>query len=598
MGVDYKYYDFQLHEYLIHIKDEINELRWNALAEEWYLQIQEEIERIKTKKFRVAVVGEFKRGKTSFINALLGKRLLPEDIEPATAVINRIIYGDIPKAYLIFKDGTKQQVAISTLKNYVTKLTKESQENAEKIQEAVVEYPSILCQNYVELIDTPGMNDDYKMNQITIDYLERVDLAIVAVSAMNLFSETEADFVARLVENPEISQIVVVVTYIDRIRKRERDRVLNYLKNRICEMVLEVLKKKHGERDDVFCKYENIFQDLHIYGVSSPDALEAREQNNQELFVESGFEYLNKELPRIILCSQNNCSILKGIEVIEGIGKKYQEKEPSFYENLLSQESNIEQLEERILKVQQSQARVFLEKKYSAIYNEIIYVLQQKNIIKQEFIQCLSDSSDLRSEEVEQKLKSQMISSFKRMRKLLDEEVYPFIEFRLKQEWEVEKLCLFRELDQILCNLNGFQKTKEMIRTVLEKLEYKYPRREAFGWLVSLVPSQKQIMEKNIMDPIMKAVECSLNDFCLREQKAVEQWMNEEKQKMIQIVEEIRNSIREEKEREQIKIQKIKTSIDWQKKQKQLVELRLNAKKLKEQFLREVREEKDDLSKL
>ena len=199
MGIDYKYYDFQLHEYLVCIKQELQKLRWHPMAEEWYCQIQEEMERIKTKKFRVAVVGEFKRGKTSLINALLGKRILPENIEPATATINRIVYGNLPNAYLILKDGTKQQIAIEQLEHYVTKRTKESLENAQKIQEAVVEYPSLFCQNYVELIDTPGMNDDYQMNQITIDYLKNVDLAIVAVSAMNLFGETEANFVAQLV---------------------------------------------------------------------------------------------------------------------------------------------------------------------------------------------------------------------------------------------------------------------------------------------------------------------------------------------------------------------------------------------------------------
>lgn len=587
MGIDYKYYDFQLHEYLVCIKQELQKLRWHPMAEEWYCQIQEEMERIKTKKFRVAVVGEFKRGKTSLINALLGKRILPENIEPATATINRIVYGNLPNAYLILKDGTKQQIAIEQLEHYVTKRTKESLENAQKIQEAVVEYPSLFCQNYVELIDTPGMNDDYQMNQITIDYLKNVDLAIVAVSAMNLFGETEANFVAQLVEHPEIDQIVIVVTYIDQIQKRERERLFHYLKKRICESVLEVLKKTHSGEDSVLQKYETIFQNLHIYGVSSTSALAAREQNNQDLFVESGLERFSQELPEIILRSQSNNSISKAMNKIADILKDYEKKAEIMYQDLITQEYNLSKLDELLSQIQQWKVEIFSESLCTSIMIKIASESKRKDIIKQEFIQCLSEIDDLDPEKIELKLRNQMIASFQHMKQLLNEETYPSIEQILNQIWKTERFHLSEKLLHLLDNQNGFQETRKMIQTDFNQLNYHNPKREPFGWIVSLIPSREQIMHDNLIYLIMNSVEQSLLGFCQREQNTVLQWIKEEKQRFMQLVDQIVDLMQKEKAEERINVQQIRDNIDWKKQRNQLQEIYLKNEKLKEQFLKE-----------
>lgn len=182
MAVDYKKYEFQIYGQFVRLRQQLEE-GFGPKAGSWLLRIAQEQERIRTRRFCVAVVGEFKKGKSSFINALLGQELLPVDVSPATATVNRITYGTVPRAYVCYKDGSRREVEIGELARYVTKLTEESEENAAGIKEAVVEYPSVFCQNYVDLLDTPGMNDEEGMSQITMSSLSTIDLAIVTVSA-------------------------------------------------------------------------------------------------------------------------------------------------------------------------------------------------------------------------------------------------------------------------------------------------------------------------------------------------------------------------------------------------------------------------------
>ena len=198
------------------------------------------------------------------------------DALPTTATINRITFGAVPRASLHYRDGQVQEVDIAELASYVTKLTQESAGYAARIAEAVVEYPSVFCQNYVDLIDTPGMNDEEQMNAVTVAQLEKIDLAIVAVSATTPFSDTESSFVARLVESPEICQIILVITKIDQIREKERQKLLDYMTGRVCVKVEEKLRGRYEEDDEIMAKFRRTFGDLQVFGVCALDALEAR----------------------------------------------------------------------------------------------------------------------------------------------------------------------------------------------------------------------------------------------------------------------------------------------------------------------------------
>lgn len=355
MAVDYRQYEFQVYGQLVQLQQAVKET-FGPKAGPWLAQIAKVQEQMKDRRFCVAVVGEFKRGKSSFINALLGQEVLPVNASPATATVNRVTYGAVPRAYLCYKDGSRKDVELGELAGYVTKLTEESVGYAASIREAVVEYPSMFCQNYVDLLDTPGMNDDEGMSGKTIDSLGDVDLAILTVSASYPFSETECMFMVQLLEHPAISQIVVAVTYIDRIREQERERLLIYIRDRIKEDVLGRLRKFYPEGDGIFQKYERIFHSLSVFGVSSLDALEARRTGDLSLLVQSGFSALNERLPALILSSQNSSALQRAMEAVGRIGRECRESYPRAVSGLREDVGRMEVLKHRFAREGYGQA--------------------------------------------------------------------------------------------------------------------------------------------------------------------------------------------------------------------------------------------------
>lgn len=335
MDTTYKYNEMSAYKLAVQLEQMLKK-ESSCKGMEWRQRITEIEQRIQMKKFRIAVVGEFNRGKSSFINVLLGKRILPEDILPTTATINRVTYGEVPKAYLIMKNtGEKsQEIPVEELTSYVTKLTESSAKAASEIYEAVVEYPTMLCFNDVDLIDTPGMNDMDDMNAVTVNRLEDIDLAIVAINAQYPYSETENRFVVKLLESKKICQIIFVVTHFDMIRDKDKKKLYDFFHARIHDDVLEALKKNHSPDDKIFQKYHSIFDDLHIYGVSSLLAMDALETNNMELYAKSGFLQLTKELPQLILSSRSVNMIDNIFTLIEEIIDEYKKEKCKYREEL------------------------------------------------------------------------------------------------------------------------------------------------------------------------------------------------------------------------------------------------------------------------
>lgn len=105
MATDFKLLEFELYGLLLKAKELLASLPGSGPMAD---KLDEELERIKTKKYNVAVVGEFRRGKSSLINALLGLPVLPADATPTTATVNRITYGAEPSVTIHYKDGSQK----------------------------------------------------------------------------------------------------------------------------------------------------------------------------------------------------------------------------------------------------------------------------------------------------------------------------------------------------------------------------------------------------------------------------------------------------------------------------------------------------------
>lgn len=251
--------------------------------------------------FSIAVVGEFKRGKSTVINALLGKDILPSDIMPCSATLNRVTYGVTPRVRVFYKDGHQDEVSIDELTNYVTKLTEESEELASKVAEAVVEYPVPYCQNNVDIIDTPGLNDDESMTNVTLGVLPSVDAAILVIMAQSPFSEYERDFVENKLLSSDMGRVLFLVSAIDRLNNEgDADRLIESVRARIKRYVMQRAKEQFGQDSPEFKNYLRKIGEPRVFGVSAYQALQAKVTGDGELLKKSRFAEFEQGLERFL----------------------------------------------------------------------------------------------------------------------------------------------------------------------------------------------------------------------------------------------------------------------------------------------------------
>ena len=268
--------------------------------------------RLSSKLYRVAVIGEFKRGKSSLINALVGSSILPTDILPMTAVNTHLVYGAEKRIEIFFKDSTVQETSVEQLMDYATKYDEQHEKTARTVEKIVVYYPSVYCKNHIEIIDTPGMNDNDEMTAVTLSVLGKIDAAIMVISAAMPLSESEQDLVLSMIEQQGIHHVVFVITHIDKVSKKgvEQDRIIDYIRNRIADNLLKRALSVYNDNSLLVEKARYILADPYVFGVSSVLAMQGFTSDDNETLNASRFPRLKQELLDILTAAQSTDSIL------------------------------------------------------------------------------------------------------------------------------------------------------------------------------------------------------------------------------------------------------------------------------------------------
>ncbi len=289
--------------------------------------IGETIDKNAKEHFEVAIVGEFKRGKSTLINALLGQEVLPADVLPATATLNRVTYSEEPYVMVEYKNGTSEKVDIDRLADYVTKLSYESEKTAETVREATVYYDTAFCKNHVDIIDTPGLNDDEQMTNVTLSILPEIDAAVFVISANSPFSQFEKEFLEKKMLTSDLGRIIFAVNCFGTFSKEDEDRIVETVEKRIESYVMEKAKKVMGENSKEFSVYKRKIGKPKVIGVYAKKALMAKENNDPEMLAESNFpkfenvleNMLTQDRGSITLQILANKIISAGSEVINSI---------------------------------------------------------------------------------------------------------------------------------------------------------------------------------------------------------------------------------------------------------------------------------------
>lgn len=205
-------------------------------------------ERLQGGRFHLAVLGQFKRGKSTFLNALVGDELLPVSTLPLTAIPTFIEAGTNLGAEAIDHNGMKVDwfsgASTRDLHAFLSRVVTEeaNPENRMGISRVDVRHPSPLLSSGVVLIDTPGIGSTFTHNtEVTLNFLAQCDTALFLISADPPMSEVELTFLKRVREL--VPRLIFVLNKIDYLNDAQKNEVISFFE--------KTLREKGGVEGDI-----------------------------------------------------------------------------------------------------------------------------------------------------------------------------------------------------------------------------------------------------------------------------------------------------------------------------------------------------------
>lgn len=274
--------------------------------------------------FKIQIVGTFNNGKSTFINALLGEDILPTKILPCTAVINEIKYGETKKAILNFrnplpetllsdipaatlahmkahgmKDVPPMEIDYDRISDYVTiPVDGDPKEISLMSPYLSVElfYPSPLLKEGVEIIDSPGLNENDERTAVTIDYLDKADAIIFLLDATKACAKDEMVTIENILVPKGFDDMFFVVNRFDLVSSRQQADVKRFIE---CHV-------KQYTTNEIYC-------------ISALNAIEGKVENDQDKLVKSGLPPFEKRLAEYLSKDKGRIKLAKPAKELKGI---------------------------------------------------------------------------------------------------------------------------------------------------------------------------------------------------------------------------------------------------------------------------------------
>jgi GTP-binding protein EngB required for normal cell division len=238
-------------------------------------------ERLSEERFHLAVLGQFNRGKSTLLNALLGEPVLPTSIVPLTAIPTFLRSGPALCARVVLRGDRPPEelpaAAPGELTPFLARFVTEegNPRNRKGISHVEVFHPSPLLQGVV-LIDTPGIGSTYRHNtETTLGFLTQCDAALFLVSADPPMTEVEVDFLKEV--RARVVRLFFILNKVDYLSESEQQTAVGFFR--------KVLKEEVGMEGNV-----------PVFCVSARRALEARLSRDERLWFESGMEEVRRHL--------------------------------------------------------------------------------------------------------------------------------------------------------------------------------------------------------------------------------------------------------------------------------------------------------------
>lgn len=246
--------------------------------------------------FTVVVMGRFKHGKSTLVNAMLGKAVMQARAIPTTAIITTLVYGqrtDVAifenqcskPGYLPWQDFTQRY-----------SLSVEDADNASDQRFATVDFAQIETENPfiaqgIKLVDSPGLGEDDRRNVIAIRFLKQAQAVLFVLDALKLLGEAERSFIREEFGEGLLEHVFFVVNRVNQVEQEE----IGELTARLRQVLAPHFTNPAGRFD------EALFQ-RRVHLVDAKGALAARQRQpiDQQALDRSGLLRLEAELSGVL----------------------------------------------------------------------------------------------------------------------------------------------------------------------------------------------------------------------------------------------------------------------------------------------------------
>jgi GTPase SAR1 family protein len=233
-------------------------------------------------EFTVGIFGLIKRGKSTLLNALIGREVSSMHVTPETAVPVYVSYGDAPEAIVHFADGSLKHVAVEDVGEFTSQ--KSNPNNQLGVTFVEQQVPVGFLRNGTRLIDTPGLDDaeaDEVYTERTLQELDVVDAGVVLFLSPPTVGATELKFLEQVVAKDLKKTFLVCNMYPQHFNDKDtREAVLEYVGQRIVEASRKA--RRGGE--------------VRVYPVCALEAWQARQTDDIDQWKRSGADRLLRDL--------------------------------------------------------------------------------------------------------------------------------------------------------------------------------------------------------------------------------------------------------------------------------------------------------------
>lgn len=270
--------------------------------------------RLKDENLRVLVMGKFSSGKSTFLNGLLGRPLLPMKAIPTTAVIGEIRYSDTEKIVLLPKKGKWQggdtpfEISASELGKYITIDHADGDSKENPFEKVFINSPLAICKNGIEFVDSPGLDDPTSHDSVTKEYLPTADAIIYCMNSQAAYSAKDKDEIEAL-RSLGYTSIIFVLTYFDVLQ--ENDEMMG---TNDAQTTKEHIIKTLAPLTDLG---EN-----GIFFVNSLAAIKGKVQHDAVMLQKSNFPIVEKRMEEILVNERGRLKIIRSLYQTKSINRK------------------------------------------------------------------------------------------------------------------------------------------------------------------------------------------------------------------------------------------------------------------------------------